>query len=177
MSAGPCAVPGCERGRYQAGYCGMHYLRLRRTGTTGSPEPQRVHGRQGCVVPDCPNVHKARGYCIKHYANFMNWGDPLSVGNAKGDASPNWVANPSYGAVHTRLQRLRGRAKDQRCVCGEPAYDWCYNHADPNEVWQLVAGYLIPYSTDPAAYDPLCRCCHRQRDLAHHDAQSPARSA
>ena len=76
--------------------------------------------------------------------------------------------DPSYKAVHTRLRKARGPAKDHVCPCGAQAFDWAYDHTDPEERHRLVkiAGreYEMTYSQKLEHYRPLCRKCHRRLD-------------
>jgi hypothetical protein len=73
---------------------------------------------------------------------------------------------PSYGAIHQRLWRKRGKAAEHPCAtCGKPATQWAYDHSDPNEVmgpeWH---GLVVAYSLDLDRYRPLCRSCHAKED-------------
>lgn len=70
MSDRTCAVEGCQRPYRCSGYCGLHYDRMRKTGTTDLPTPvQRI-----CQVPGCGRKHNCQGYCAAHYARLINWG-------------------------------------------------------------------------------------------------------
>jgi hypothetical protein len=45
------------------------------------------------------------------------------------------MSNVGYMAVHLRIHRTQGSAKNHRCIsCGVVAFDWCYDHSDPNEL-------------------------------------------
>lgn len=72
MSERTCEVPGCDRKYRCKGLCGLHYDRLRRTGTTDAPtiEPPKL-----CQVPDCGRRHVCQGYCRAHYKRLLNSGD------------------------------------------------------------------------------------------------------
>jgi hypothetical protein len=87
-----------------------------------------------------------------------------------GASNPNWRADAiTYGAAHDRVRASLGSARRHTCVaCGEPADDWAYNHADPEEKTS-PDGY--PYSVNPQHYQPMCVPCHRHFDgvfLAQH---------
>lgn len=73
-----------------------------------------------------------------------------------------------YYSAHLRLVREFGRAKDHPCAeCGnERAQAWSYDHGDPNELSQMVRGFLLFYSLDHRHYRPLCRSCHGRFDRA-----------
>jgi hypothetical protein len=61
----------------------------------------------------------------------------------------------SYHAVHMRLRRAFGPAKDRACAkCGAPAHHWAFDQAGG-----------LPYSEDLSRYRPLCRSCHLSEDL------------
>jgi hypothetical protein len=163
-----CLVDGCERPQHTRELCQMHYSRLMKTGSTGTAAPRRVLGQEGCKVNGCNGPHKSKGYCLRHYANFSRNGDPISRGRGRpGELSPHWKTVPTYSAMHRRVRTQRGSAGNYVCPCGAPARQWSYDHTDPDQVWEMMGGYLLPYSLDPARYDPLCTFCHRRRDLDH----------
>jgi hypothetical protein len=145
----------------------MHYSRLMKTGSVGSAAPRRVLGQEGCNVDGCPNPHQSKGYCNRHYRNFRSTGNPIPRGRGwrVGELSPHWKAIPTYTAMHRRVKAKRGKASNYQCPCGAQARQWSYDHSDPDQVWEMMGGYLLPYSLDPALYDPLCTFCHRRRDL------------
>lgn len=69
----------------------------------------------------------------------------------------------SYETVHARLRRLRGRARDQKCIqCGEQAQQWAYQGGDPDERRHPRHDY--PYSLELDRYAPMCMSCHRLLD-------------
>lgn len=71
------------------------------------------------------------------------------------------VAEPKYEAVHARLCRDLGNARDHLCGCGEQAAEWAYDHEDKDE---RVDDRGRPYSLDPEHYVPMCVACHRKKD-------------
>lgn len=44
-----CAVEGCEHPYHAKGYCGMHWMRLKKYGDLREGEPSRAHGDFGCT--------------------------------------------------------------------------------------------------------------------------------
>ncbi|MDH3716874.1 MAG: hypothetical protein OES79_02020 [Planctomycetota bacterium] len=56
-----CSVKGCKRANYCKGLCGLHYSRLRSTGTT-EPRPKKI-----CSVEGCTRPHHSKGLCGIHY--------------------------------------------------------------------------------------------------------------
>lgn len=78
-------------------------------------------------------------------------------------AVTNWqVWTPtSYHAVHSRVSRYRGPAKDYPCrQCGGQATGWAYNHCDPDERMATIEGRKYPYSLNLNNYMPMCQSCH-----------------
>lgn len=88
-----CSVDGCGREHQSKGYCGMHYVRVRKYGTPykkcatcGSEMPEN-HGqakycdsdcRPRCKVEGCSNPYRSRdGYCARHKALVRNNGIPV----------------------------------------------------------------------------------------------------
>ncbi len=71
----------------------------------------------------------------------------------------------TYSGVHSLVKQLRGPAKNYPCAeCGDPAQDWAFNHEKPvNVMIDPMTGAM--YSLDPDHYDPLCKRCHKRRDI------------
>ena len=64
-----------------------------------------------------------------------------------------------YHRAHRAVERARGKAKDHTClVCGQPAYDWALKT-------ELHIFGSRSYSDNVDDYEPLCRSCHRMRDV------------
>lgn len=60
--------------------------------------------------------------------------------------------NVGYSAVHWRVQRSRGKAKNHLCIeCNDTADQWAYK-------------YSTGFSENIYDYDPLCISCHNKRD-------------
>jgi hypothetical protein len=190
-----CIVTDCEKkpGLWRAGYCQMHYNRLRRTGSIDlKPKPPPTV----CAVDDCPALTRSNGLCSKHYQRLHLTGSlklkpqyrhtTCTVCGApersnglcsKHDArvrrhgSPDVVLPPhtvgdavSYRGAHSRLLRARGSATTHSCVgCGSPARDWSYDNNDPDE---RTSDKGLRYSVHPEHYVPRCRSCHRRFDHA-----------
>lgn len=57
-----CGVDNCNKKHSSLGYCGMHYQRFAKYGST---EPRIVEPRF-CTVPGCANPHRQKGLCNKH---------------------------------------------------------------------------------------------------------------
>lgn len=172
-----CPIDSCGRpARHwadDAHVCRMHWKRWSRSGSfekvriTAPPRAQR----ETCVIEDCQQVDEgAHGLCKLHAGRLRKHGDPLKVIAHEerqiptGPAHPGWTGdNATYSAVHQRLQRVRGRARQHRCVdCGERAAHWSLDRS-ARQVLQSAEG---PYSTDLAMYAPRCVPCHKRYDLA-----------
>lgn len=72
---------------------------------------------------------------------------------------------PGYRTTHQALRRDRGPASGYDCAdCHRPAEQWAYDGQDPAGRWDWHRwgdhARLVPYSTDPSRYRPLCRSCH-----------------
>jgi len=117
-----------------------------------------------CSIAECASRSHARGYCTKHYRRFMTTGDPLKVIVPHGRGRTRLI-EPTYGAVHKRLERERGRASEHLCAaCGNRAQEWSYDGGDPNELTEVLEKRPIKYTTDLERYSPRCRKCHRHLD-------------
>lgn len=79
MSSKVCAVPGCGRPLRSAIYCGMHYSRFVRTGTT-DPRPRRPDVI-ACEIDGCVNPVRLNGgrICAMHRARIARHGSPSVV--------------------------------------------------------------------------------------------------
>jgi hypothetical protein len=72
-------------------------------------------------------------------------------------------ATPSYEAMHQRVRRHNGPARNHTCVgcCVKRAGNWAYDHRDDQ---QVVNHKGLIYSLDIGRYIPLCLQCHRRFD-------------
>lgn len=167
-----CSINGCERTDIHArGWCRMHYFRWRRSGDVGEATArQRASIAGECCVEGCRNPDLNGVMCSMHATRVRRHGSPDVVIPAAdralptGDAHPNWSGSQAtYDAVHQRMRRLNGPARDHACNhCGRPARHWAYKHGDPQE---LVDDRGYGYSLDPSFYIPLCVPCHKSYDL------------
>lgn len=165
MAEATCSIEGCERRKVARGWCATHYGRWRRHGDPGANDIQPR--RTGCQVEGCDRKHFGRGYCQTHRYRWAENGDPLVTRKhpgVYGESNPIWKGDEAgYSAVHYRLIRSRGSARDYDCVrCGDIACDWAYNHSAEHEKRDEASG--LPYSTDLSDYLPLCRACHMKLD-------------
>ena len=169
-----CAVDVCEKPVKSRGYCYGHYMKWWRYGTT-HPNHERarhelagrefgeltaikwVNGQWLCAC-SCGVERRARSY-------------DLLVGAVRtcGDRRRHLSSDVCYGTAHERVRKVRGSASQYPCVdCGRSAAQWSYDHADGAELVDTSAGSCggLPYSIDPAHYDPRCVSCHKRFDLS-----------
>jgi NAD-dependent SIR2 family protein deacetylase len=92
-----------------------------------------------------------------HHRRWERHGDP--------DACLHGGDDIGYSGAHTRVVKARGPASTHSCAhCGITAYEWAYDHADPNERRVEWYGKWMSISLTPDHYIPLCRSCHRRFD-------------
>lgn len=157
-----CAVDSCDRSRTHRDWCQTHYARHIKHGDPGSAEILHQVPR-ACAVDGCPNRHDNNGYCVAHAHRLRKYGSPTHIPIRKQGGDPTaWRSRTvGYMGAHNRTRRLRGNARTHACThCGADAHDWAYDHKDPQERRELVNGYELPFSQDPAHYIPLCKPCH-----------------
>ncbi len=107
---------------------------------------------RSCEVEGCAAAHEARGMCNLHYIRWRKRGTLAEWHPERGASSPNWTGDDaSYRAVHKRLEKERGKAREHTCECGDPAEHWAFDEP-------------TGYSTDTSRYRPLCVSCHRTAD-------------
>lgn len=72
-----CMVDDCERKHLARGWCGTHYGRWKRTGSTGDADVRILTQSQGlaCVVDGCDRERRRRDWCDSHYARWARHGD------------------------------------------------------------------------------------------------------
>lgn len=155
-----CSLNGCERAHQGRGYCDGHLRRFILTGEPGPVEFEPRNPGSVCSIADCDNPHVGKGLCDKHLQRLRKTGSattPLPQHPA------NWTGNAAtYNAVHLRLRKARGKARDQVCKnCGAQAEHWSYDYSEANPKRDPDRG---PYSLDLSRYRPLCQPCHRRFD-------------
>lgn len=160
-----CSIDGCERSVTTRGWCNIHYQRWRRR--QGEPlVDERFRVKEFCSIDGCDRLVKCRSWCSMHYRRWQRAGDPRRVRDLRGERNPWWRGDEAtYSGIHSRVNRLRGKASDYICHCGAPAAEWAYDHSDLNEKTQLIRGLSMPYSTDLERYRPMCTPCHKRFDL------------
>ncbi len=129
-----CSILGCTDPAVGRGWCGRHYARWRKRGTTDLPEPHRAGT---CAVSGCDEVNDSHGMCGLHAQRWRKHGDPhhapplpLERWMAKVDIDgPIPAHNPALGPCWTwrgTISRRTGYgqfSEDGRTVS---AYKWGY---------------------------------------------------
>lgn len=63
-----CSVKDCNNSAWAKGWCGKHYQRWRKSGTTELSPEQKVFGITGpCSIDGCEKPVRAKGMCSTHY--------------------------------------------------------------------------------------------------------------
>jgi len=121
-----------------------------------------------CSIPGCDNDVLARGWCAKHYRRWHKYGDTSIVLPPSGGGRPGIPRKEQVGytGIHARLRLL---PTGPCAICGHPAEEWAYDHADPNE---KISPEGKPYSNDTTHYFLICRSCHRRIDYKRKDNQN-----
>jgi DNA-binding CsgD family transcriptional regulator len=120
-----------------------------------------------CSVDGCGRRHSAHGYCSTHCNRWRQTGSPQSDRPIAVRGTPS-----TYGAVHLRLQAVRGSASAYLCShCAASAQEWAYDGLDPNaRIDPKGRGAFTP---DLSHYFPLCCSCHRIYDRAQRPPAPP----
>jgi hypothetical protein len=161
----PCIIDGCDRPRKsKAGYCGTHARQFKNTGVVRDIE-SRMKQPEKCTFPGCARRPKTKGYCPAHYRQLRVYGRMVDIRE-----QTVWDTC-TYSAVHHRCRQLWGRVQGYTCVgCGKPAEAWAYDGKDPTELHAEKTDWgkrrsIVPYSRFPEFYMPMCKGCHKRRDM------------
>lgn len=108
MSERTCAVDGCDRPWVAREWCGKHYQRWKKYGTTdGNPNrveylidlPFRSRTRSDeCLFDGCSDPSRQRGLCYGHYAHLRLHGE---LRPKQGQTPPRICGFPECGRKHT----------------------------------------------------------------------------
>lgn len=114
---------------------------------------------------ECQSCYNAR-YFREHYI-------PKSNPRDRAGTTPETATPCTYDAAHLRVRRVRGLPSEHVCSeCGDHAEEWAYRNESAYEMqgWHTTRkrGGKQWSSWSPCVwdYDPLCRDCHHQRDVA-----------
>lgn len=173
-----CILDDCTTPRYQRHqYCGSHYMKWYRHGDPHYKAKyafKDLAGKRFGLLTAMERVgNKWRCECDCGEATMSTVGD-LNRGSKQscGIKQRHPRHDIEYGAAHDRVRARQGNVKDSPCIdCGNPASHWSYDHQDPRELVSRAPGTAgIPYSTNPAHYDPRCVSCHKRFDLGRNHA-------
>ncbi|OZB83832.1 hypothetical protein [Microbacterium sp. 13-71-7] len=73
--------------------------------------------------------------------------------------STTYARSTTYGAIHSRLRRTRGRAAGYACTaegCDRPARYWSWDRRGPSRTGLNADGRPVVWGTDIATYSPRC---------------------
>lgn len=104
--------------------------------------------------------------CGKHYTRLLRRGGvDVVLPHPSGADHMQWRGDDvSYFAVHERIKRRLGSARNHPCIsCEGPAGHWAYDRTDANELRDSTG----PYSTDLNRYQPMCVSCHKRMDIQY----------
>lgn len=165
--AGSCPFDGCARPSRSGTepLCEGHYMQRRRGQDLVPLRPRRILATV-CCVDGCEKPRGSGVYCSMHAARIARHGDPeVVIPHAERDLprredNHRWNPDGSYVAVHQRLTKWHGPARDYPCAfsCGDQAAQWAY--VGPRE-----PGAVQPWG-DVEMYSPLCVPCHKAFDLS-----------
>jgi hypothetical protein len=119
-----CSVDGCHRPHASLGYCGTHYMRLRRCGSVEDRDrPRKLRGK--CTVDGCGKPELRHNLCSRHYHRWKQHGDPLARVRARENYHPDTcqvegcdapyrgkgMCRLHYSEWHHRENKVRRNAK------------------------------------------------------------------
>lgn len=78
MAKGTCSVDGCERTEWAKALCGMHYQRVRNTGSPHRPKPT-VEERFWAKVDKSGECWLWTGYIMPNGYGFWGYGHPVAT--------------------------------------------------------------------------------------------------
>ena len=107
-----CLVEECDRPVGCAGYCNMHYLRIRRYGNP------HVNKRSGfpthCSIEGCGQPHDSKGFCKLHYMRLRNSGSTERIAQDRAGLS----RSPTYKSWSNMLRRCTNPKADNYAYYG-----------------------------------------------------------
>jgi Helix-turn-helix domain len=161
---GLCIVEWCERRRHSSiGYCEAHLYRYNRGLPLDTPFAEKKKQPETCSAPGCDRPAFSLGYCKTHGTQYRKHGRVKPIRTVWDEVT--------YHGAHHRCGMLWGAASRHPCVaCGGQAADWAYDGTDPTELHHDTQDFdavrtILPYSRFPEFYLPMCKRCHKQRDM------------
>ena len=130
-----------------------------------------------CTFPGCTQRAYSKGYCPAHIRQQRLHGRMVAIRERT-----VWDAC-TYSAVHYRCRQIWGRVQQYPCIdCGKLAEQWAYDGKDPTELYVERTDWgkrksIVPYSRFPEFYMPMCKACHKRRDMRElHEAYAEFRA-
>lgn len=160
-----CIIEWCDRRRHSSiGYCEAHLYRHKRGLPLDKPFLVKKRQPEKCAAAGCDKKPTSLGYCATHNAQYRKHGTVKPIRTVWDEVT--------YHGAHQRCAALWGAAKHHPCVeCGKAAADWAYDGTDPTEKYYDAPDdfdavrTILPYSRFPEFYMPMCKACHKQRDM------------
>jgi hypothetical protein len=157
-----CIVEWCQRDRHSSlGYCVAHLYRYERGLPLEEPFASKEKQPDRCTAPGCDRQAYSLGYCNTHASQYRKHKQVRPIRNLWDEVT--------YHAAHRRCTALWGPASGYPCVdCGNAAADWAYDGTDPTQLEDEAQEAILsirPYSLYPEFYLPMCKACHKKRDL------------
>ena len=161
----PCIVKGCKRPRgNKDGYCPGHARQLRKTGAVTPTFQSRMKQPEFCSFEGCTGKARSKGYCSAHIRQLRLNGKMVPIRTILDECT--------YIGAHHRCRALWGSSQQHPCIeCGEPAEDWAYDGTDPTELYDTRNDWVVAYSRFPEFYMPMCKPCHKERDVERRQAE------
>lgn len=105
MSKRTCTVEDCARPHDAKGYCKVHYMRVKSTGSTDLIRREPLT----CATADCDRPVQGRGLCTKHYAEFFKNSNRCTVTECDGKYYSGGYCRKHHNrmARHNTLDRVR----------------------------------------------------------------------
>lgn len=125
----------------------------------------RMKQRHKCTFPGCTQRACSEGYCAAHIRQQRPHGRMVAIRERT-----VWDAC-TYSAAHHRCRQIWGPVQQYPCLdCGKPAEEWAYDGNDPTELYVEKTDWekrksIVPYSRFPEFYMPMCKACHKRRDM------------
>lgn len=180
QSATPfCSVESCDKSPVRGVLCYGHYMKQWRYGSVTPPRKQRwedLSGQRFGLLTAISRDEDAWWLCrcdcgaeVKRRIGDLR----RTKQNACGAVEHRIRDLVGYTMAHQRVRNAHGRASSHQCVdCHRPAEHWSYDHSDPDELFSIERGGLVPYSLDIARYAARCVACHKAFDLIQINGES-----
>lgn len=188
-----CSVDGCGNPQHARGFCGKHYLRLKKHGDPNGGVHRTGADCSGqCSVAGCGKPGNLGGMCQPHWRGFRKYGDPLLDGRAlkTGPCSIDGCEARARGHGLCGKHYMRKRRHGDPVALGKNPNGtlgkWLLDHINYNEpeclIWPFsrsstgyydgegYAGNAILDGQRDSAYRHMCRLVHGEPPTDIHQA-------